>query len=491
MTPEAIANGLRDALNGRPAAERIAFDPVRTETYGYDASFATRMQRHAPDVVVRASDVHEVSTVAAWCWAHEVPFAPRGAATAQSGGSVAVRGGVCLDLTPMRRIVEILPGDLQAICEPGVVHADLNDALGEHGLFFAPDPGSSKMCTIGGMIANNSSGMRAVKYGQTRHHVLGLEAVLADGTVIETGGVGSRAIKTVSGFDLTSLLIGSEGTLAVVTKARLRALPTPAKRGLCLAAFDDAHAAGSAVERVFRAGFLPSAIEFLDAHALAAIRTYDPAVALPDAEALLLFEVEGGPAAVREETEAIEGVVRPYARTVRRADEPGAMRDLWAARRLVGAAVARVREGYTRVYGGEDVCVPITAIPETLTEIHALGEKHGIHVAIYGHVGDGNLHAAPIIDMRDAAQVEAAKELIEAIHDLALRMHGTTTGEHGVGIVRSRYMRREHGAALETMRAVKRALDPKNLLNPGKMDLDPDDPRGPYDPPRPFAAKEG
>jgi glycolate oxidase len=486
VTADRIAAGLAAHV----PRERILADAVRTETYGYDASFATRLQRHRPDVVVRATNTEEVAAVVTWCHEHGVPIAPRGAATAQSGGPVAVRGGVCLDLSPMRRIVELLPDDLQVVCEPGVIHADLNRALAKHQLFFAPDPGSSAMCTIGGMVANNSSGMRAVKYGQTKHHVLGLEVVLPDGTVITTGGVGSHALKSVSGYDLTSLFVGSEGTLGVITRARLKALPLPAKRGLCLAAFANVAAAGEAVGHVFRSGILPSAIEIFDARSIEAIRQHRPDVVLPDAAALLIFEVEGDEAAVRSAMSAVVEVVGRFAEHLDWADDPQRMDDLWAARRTVGAAVARVRDGFTRVYGGEDICVPITALPEALASIHALGDRHGIHVAIYGHVGDGNVHAAPIIDMRDEAQVETAKALIEEIHELALRLRGTTTGEHGVGIVRAAYMQREHGASLALMQLLKRTLDPRGLMNPGKMALDPSDARGPYDPPRPFTLKE-
>ena len=482
MSAQRIADGLRSVI----AAERVAVDPVHTATYGYDASFASRLQGHPPDVVARVTSTHEVAAVLRWCHQHGVPVTPRGAATGQSGGALTVRGGVCLDVSGMRRIIELRPNDLQVVCEPGVIHAHLNRALGSHGLFFAPDPGSSEMCTIGGMIANNSSGMRAVKYGQTKHHVLGLEVVLPDGEVIVTGGVESWALKSVSGFDLTPLFIGSEGTLGVVTRARLRALPLPARRALCLAPFTSLDAAGHAVGAVFQSGILPSAIEFLDARSLDAIRAFEPSVELPDAAALLIFEVEGDTSSVPAAAAAIADVVGRYTTSVRWADDPTEMARLWAARRVVGAAVARVRPGYTRVYGGEDICVPITAIAEALTSIHALGDGHGIAVAIYGHVGDGNLHAAPIIDMRDPAQVEHAKALVEEIHELALRLGGTTTGEHGVGLVRAAYMAREHGPALGVMQRIKHVLDPGHRMNPGKMALDPSDRRGPYDPPEPF-----
>ncbi|MDQ3458048.1 MAG: FAD-binding protein [Deinococcota bacterium] len=468
MEPEAIAA----ALGRFVEPKRILSDPVQTETYSYDASFATRLKRYRPDVVVRAETTEEVAAVMRWCYEHEVPVYPRGAATSQSGGAMAVRGGVSLDLSPMNRILEMAAENLQVICQPGVIHADLNKALKAHGLFFAPDPGSSSMCTIGGMIANNSSGVRAVKYGQTRHHVLGLEVVLPGGEVVTTGGVNSRALKTVSGYELTALFVGSEGTLGVVTRARLKVLPIPAKRALSLAAFDDLEAAGRAVQRVFARGILPSAIEILDRRALEAIRLFRPEVDLPVAAEVLIFEAEGDPITVAELARQIARACRGLATQVEWTDDSERAARLWDARRVVGAAVARVQKGYTRVYAGEDICVPITAIPQALRAIHDLGEKYGIYVAIYGHVGDGNVHAAPIIDMRDPEQVEKAERMVEDIHELALELKGTTTGEHGVGLVRAQYMAREHGGALDLMRLLKRSLDPKNLMNPGKMALD-------------------
>lgn len=455
------------------APERILSDPVETETYSYDASFATRLKRHRPDVVVRVKSTEEVAKVVRWCYENDVPIYPRGAATSQSGGAMALRGGVAIDLMAMNRILEIAAADLQVICEPGVIHADLNTALKAHSVFFAPDPGSSQMCSLGGMIANNSSGVRAVKYGQTRHHVLGLEIVLPGGNIIQTGGLGSRALKTVSGYELTALLVGSEGTLGIVTKARLRVLPTPRKRALSLAAFEHLESAGSAVQRVFAKGILPSAIELLDRNALEAIRLFRPDVDLPVAAEVLIFEAEGDPVAVAETARQIAEACEGLATKVDWTDDEERAQRLWDARRVVGAAVARVHKGYTRVYGGEDICVPITAIPEALRAIHDLGTSYGIYIAIYGHVGDGNIHAAPIIDMRDSDQVDKAKRLIEDIHELALTLKGTTTGEHGIGIVRAQYMAREHGEALELMRLLKRTLDPKNLMNPGKMALDP------------------
>lgn len=468
MGAERIAAALRRLVD----PERVLSDPTATASYSYDSSFATRLQPYPPDVVVQPLNTEETAAVVRWCYDNDVPLYPRGASTSQSGGAMAVRGGVIVDMSRMNRIVEMLPENLQVICEPGIVHAHLNKALAEHRVFFPPDPGSSNMCTVGGMVANNSSGLRAVKYGQTRQYVLGLEVVLPGGDVIETGGVGSRALKSVSGYDLTGLFVGSEGTLGIVTRMRLKVLPLPAKRSVALAAFQRLEDAGQAVKRVFQRGILPSAIELLDRHALDAIARMRPDVELPPTGDVLVFEADGDPVAVAETARQIAEACEGLALTVQWSDDAERARRLWEARRLVGAAIARARQGYTRVYAGEDICVPITAIPTALRGIHDLGEKYGIYVAVYGHVGDGNIHAAPIIDMRDPEQVERAKAMVDDIHNLALDLQGTTTGEHGVGIVRAQYMEREHGPALALMRLLKRTLDPKNLMNPGKMALE-------------------
>lgn len=451
---------------------RVLSDPVNLANYAYDASFATRLDPRAPDVVVQPVSTEEVSAIVKWCYDHDVPVFPRGSATSQSGGYIALNGGVVVDLSRMNRILEIAAQDLQVICEPGVIHAHLNKELARHRLFFPPDPGSSNMCSIGGMVANNSSGLRAVKYGQTGHYVLGMEVVLPGGDVIETGGAGSRALKSVAGYNLTALFVGSEGTLGIATKLRLKVLPMPAKRAVALAAFPTLEAAGEAVNRVFQRGILPSAIELLDRNAVEAIRSMRSDVELPDAEATLVFEADGDPVAVAETGRQIAEACQELAISVEWTDDPEQAGRLWSARRVVGAAVARARQGYTRVYAGEDICVPITAIPKALRGIHDLAKKYDIYVAIYGHVGDGNIHTAPIIDMRDPDQVERAKKLVDDIHLLALDLRGTTTGEHGVGIVRAAYMEREHGPALQLMRQLKRFIDPRNLMNPGKMALD-------------------
>jgi len=440
-------------------------------TYSYDASFATQLEPKEPEIVVIPQSTEEISACVKLANEYKVPLYPRGAGTAQTGGPVPVMGGIVMDLSRMNRILEIDHKNMQVVIEPGVVQANLNNALKEYGLFFPPDPGSAKMCTIGGMVANNSSGLRAVKYGNTRFYVLGLEVVLPTGDVIITGGSKSKALKSVSGYDLAHLMVGSEGTLGIITKLRLKVLPLPPGRGIVLCSFSKLEQAGEAVNALFRSGILPSALEIMDQQCTKAANLMRPQLALPENEALLVIEADGSKEEVASQVKRITEVIRQFTDYVKFSDEPEECQQLWQARQIVGAATGRLKPGGFRVYGGEDICVPLSRLPETLRKIHEIARSYNIVCAIYGHIGDGNLHTSPVINRRDKEEIENAKKMIEDIHRLAIEMEGTTTAEHGVGIVRAQYMEIEHGTALEVMKAIKRTLDPNNILNPGKMAL--------------------
>ncbi|MBP1932716.1 FAD-binding oxidoreductase [Ammoniphilus resinae] len=451
--------------------ERVLTNQTDLMTYSYDASFATQLEPKEPEIVVIPQSTEEISACVKLANEYQVPLYPRGAGTAQTGGPVPVMGGIVMDLSRMNRILEIDHKNMQAIIEPGVVQANLNNALKEYGLFFPPDPGSAKMCTIGGMVANNSSGLRAVKYGNTRFYVLGLEVVLPTGDVIVTGGSKSKALKSVSGYDLAHLMVGSEGTLGIITKLRLKVLPLPSRRGIVLCSFSKLEQAGEAVNELFRSGILPSALEIMDQQCTKAANLMRPQLALPENEALLVIEADGSKEEVASQVKRITEVISKFTDYVKFSDEPEECQQLWQARQIVGAATGRLKPGGFRVYGGEDICVPLSRLPETLRKIHEIARSYNIVCAIYGHIGDGNLHTSPVINRRDKEEIENAKKMIEDIHRLAIEMEGTTTAEHGVGIVRAQYMEIEHGTALEVMKAIKRTLDPNNILNPGKMAL--------------------
>lgn len=450
------------------------FFPAETDRicYGTDSSLLSQINTWIPDLVVRVTSSEQVSGVLKLANEHRVPVVPRGAGTGQCCGAVAHRGGIIMDLSGMNRILFLDLENLQVTVEPGMVHAELNKALAGHGFFFPPDPGSTKMCTLGGMVSFNSSGQRSVKYGTTKQYILGLELVLPTGEIMVTGGVRSRALKSVAGYDLTNLIVGSEGTLGVITKIRLKVLPLPVKRGLVVALFDDLEAAGRAVITVFRQRLLPSAIEIMDRSAIRAANMYKPELGLPDADAMLLFEVDGSPPDVEYQAKAVSEVCRQSARSVEWTDDPQRLNTLWAARGVVGAAAGRVKPGATRVYIGEDICVPVVRVPEALRKIQEIGAKYDIPIVTYGHIGDGNLHAAPIINPNEQAEIEKVKKAADEIHRMALGLEGTTTGEHGVGLTRADYMEEELGLSLHIMRKIKRLLDPNNILNPGKMGLD-------------------
>lgn len=475
--PKHTSETLIPRLRAIVEPERVLTRHQDLLVYSYDASFLTRLTPLLPDVVVLPLTTAEVSAVVSVAAEHGVPVVPRGAGTAQTGGPVPARGGIVIDLSRMNRILEADLDNLQVIVEPGVVHATLNAVLEPRGFFFPPDPGSSQMCTVGGMVAGNTSGMRAVKYGATAEYVLGLEVVLADGSVITTGGTCSRALKTVAGYDLTRLFVGSEGTLGIITRIRLKVIPVPERRGVVMAAFESIEAAGETVVDVFRARLRPAAVEIMDRTACRAAMLHVPGLVLPQGEAVLFFQVDGPPPAVTYEAERLAGICRRRASHVEWAEEPARVNALWQARAVVGAASGRVREEATRVCAGEDICVPINRVAAALTAIQEISRRHGFPILTYGHIGDGNLHAAPLIDMRDLSEVARAHQAVDEIHRLALRMNGTTTAEHGVGLVRAVYMNEELGPALEVMRAVKRALDPRGILNPGKMALEPEDHR--------------
>jgi glycolate oxidase len=441
--------------------------PAELRTYAYDASFLTQLAPRSPDAVVIARSTADVAAVMRYASQHRIPVTPRGAASGQAAGSVALEGGIVLALNAMNRVLETDVPNMQVICEPGVVHAQLNEQLQKHGLIFPPDPGSSRMATVGGMASTNAHGMRAVKYGPTSAWVLGVQVVLPDGQVIETGSVGSRAKQSSAGLELTRLIVGAEGTLGVVTRLRLKLMAIPPARAIVLGLFDVLESAGQAVQAVFGAGVSPSAIEILDERCIQAINLYRPAMDLPRVEALILFEVDGNPPGVRWDAERVCEVIAPFAQRAEWSDEPARINALWEARSLVGAAVGTLRPGSNRAYCGEDICVPVSRIPETLRAIQDISARHRIPIATYGHIGGGGLHPGHLIDGRDPDEIQRVLRVADDIHLLALRMGGTTTGEHGVGTARAPYMAQEHGAALEVMRRLKQALDPNGIMNPG------------------------
>lgn len=462
---------IRKSLMGILGQEKVIDDDLSLKAYSFDSSFMARRNRFNPDVVVFPVSTEDVVKVVKFANEHKIAVIPRGASTGETCGSVAVKGGIVLDMCRWDTIEEIDVANMQAVVRPGVIHVNLNNSLAEHGLVFAPDPGSSRMCTIGGMVANNAGGLRAVKYGSTENHILGMEMVTPTGEVIVTGGVKSKAIKSVSGMNLTKLFCGSEGVLGVITRMRLRLMPKPKSRGMLMAVFERKQDAPAAVLAVYKSGILPSVVEILDSSSIEAVNLYNPNIKLPQKEAILLFEVDGSPAAVKDEGEMIAQVLKDRALSVEFTVDPKRLAELWEGRALVAVAATRLRADGTRIMAADDVCVPISRMAEALDRIRAIGDKNGLRVVNYGHIGDGNIHTAPVLDIDNPAEVALVDQLCDDIHRMAIDMDGTTTGEHGVGVVRAMYADDEHGKSVDFMRAIKRVFDPNNIMNPGKLFL--------------------
>ena len=460
-----VAARLREVVS----PDRVIDDPATLLPYSYDASFWSLRQKRTPSVVVVPESTADVVVAVRVANETGTPLVPRGAGTGQTGGAIAPEGGIVISFARMRKILEIDRRNLQAIVEPGLVYFDFQNALAGHGLFFPPDPGSGRACTLGGMAANNASGPHAVRWGTTSAYVLGAEVVLADGSVITTGGVHSKALKSSSGIDLTKLFVGSEGTLGIFTRLRLRVQPRPPARAVILAGYKALEDTVASLDDLFEAGILPSTAELLDRSAVDALQLWRPELELPAGEAVLFIEVEGTPEQVAANVRYTDGIVRKRATVTRFAEDEKDIARLWAARSGLAAATALAHPGKHRIFAGEDLAVPLSEIPQTVRRAREMGAALGIAVVFYGHFGDGNVHSAILVDPDDPEEVGRADELADRLHKLAIEVGGTVTGEHGTGAVRARYMRAEHGDALDVMKRIKNVMDPKGLLNPGKI----------------------
>lgn len=434
--------------------------PADLAAYAFDAWGASG-ERHLPDAVVFPAGTEEVAGVVEVCAYHRVPVVPRGAGTGYAAGAAPSGGGVVLNLVRMNRIHRVDAQALRLHAEAGTVTRSIHLAAARAGLYYPPDPGSSTTCTIGGNVACNAAGPHTLRYGITGDFVAGLTAVLADGRVVRLGeaGDGSRS-------DLLALLLGSEGTIAVVTEVHLRLLPAPAARSTLAATFTSLQAAANAVARISRAGVVPAALEFLDRGAIQAVRHAGGAELGGEAAALLIVEVEGD--ADRAATEAgacRDALAAAGAAQVEQATEPGQAERLWRARKAVSAAVAKVMIGKVN----EDVVVPRDRVAELVDRTYALGAQHSLPVVNFGHLGDGNVHATFLIDPRLPGERQRGDAAAGDLFETVLGMGGSLSGEHGVGQVKLPFVERQVGAGtVELMRRLKGAVDPRGILNPGK-----------------------
>ncbi|MGQ9582257.1 MAG: FAD-binding and (Fe-S)-binding domain-containing protein [Thermoplasmatota archaeon] len=451
-------------LEGIVGRDSVRSDELERLAYSRDMS----VHRGVPDVIVFPHSTDEVSRIMVVAHRERVPVTPRGSGTSVTGGVLPLKGGIVLDLCAMNRIKEIKPEDRLAVVEPGVICADLNAALAPKGLFFPPDPGSSAIATLGGMAATNASGLRAVKYGTMRDFVMGLEVVLADGRVIRTG---TRAPKSSSGYDLTRLLVCSEGTLGVITELTLRVLPAPEHTVAVVAAFKRIEDAGLAISRILGAGVPLACAEVMDRISLSVVKEA-MRLSLPDCDAMLLMELDGDRATVEGQLKrvlAICGELEPV--ELRSTDDPSERLAMWTGRSGLVPSFSRYRPGSRLIPIAEDFGVPPSRIPEAIKEIQEISRRNAVTIATFGHVGDGNLHSTFIIDVRSGGDWEKIRRVGTELIELAVRLGGTVTAEHATGRSKAPFIRRELGEAVEVMASIKRALDPEGILNPGKMGL--------------------
>ncbi len=439
----------------------VLHSPEDLAVYSYDGTF----EEHRPDVVVLPTTTEQVSQIVLLAGRECIPVVTRGMGSGLTAASVPFSGGITLSMTRMNRILEIDPVNATAHVEAGVVTADLQIAVERLGLFYPPDPSSIKHSTIGGNIACNAGGPRCLKYGVTGDYVLGLTAVLADGRILRTGG---KLIKDVVGYDLTALLTGSEGTLGVITEALLRLTAKPKFARTALVEYSVLEDASHTVNAILSAGIVPATIEIMDETAIACIEEALH-LGLPlDVEATLLIETDGADeAGVLREIESVAEICRDHgARQVKVAQDEAERASLWKARRSVSPALARKAPNKL----GEDITVPRSAIPEAVRRLKAISAKYGLPIVIFGHAGDGNLHPNILFDKRDPAQWVKVEQMVAEEFALALELGGTLSGEHGVGALKRPFMQKALGAtSLDIQKKIKAALDPLNILNPGKV----------------------
>src|SRR5438067_7452343 len=453
-----LESKLRDLLGD----DIVADDPDTLTTHSGDKWFAA----HEPDVVVFARSTNDISKLLQFASREKVPVTARGGGFGYVGGCVPVRGGIALSLAQMNRIKEISFSDAVAVVEPGAVTADLKAAVRAQKLFYPPDPASMKDCTIGGNVATNAGGPRCLKYGVTRNYVIGLEVVLASGEVLRTGG---RVHKNKTGFDLIGLFVGSEGMLGVVTEITVKLLPMPPARATLSASFASMPEAAATVQKIFAGGFLPSSLELADHFTLEAARKDSGAADVPAGNAHLLVEFDGQPESVKLEMEKLRALVSERAPTTLQiaTTEPDSER-LWALRRQFSNSLRAT--GLTKL--NQDIVVPRSRLVDLVEFAEELSKLSGFPIACFGHAGDGNMHVNIMADRynRDAAVQEKAERALDELFAQVLAFGGVITGEHGIGLAKKRWWPQATSeVAREVHRAIKDALDPAGILNPGKV----------------------
>jgi len=461
MDTPSLSPAALDKLASIVGAQYVLASDEDRLCYAYDG----QRVECVPDAVVRPVNAEQISEVLILANQERFPVVPRGAGTGLSGGSVASNGGIVLDLTRMDRVIEVDPANQHMVVEPGVITAEIVSRAEKVGLLYPPDPGSVKVSTIGGNVAENAGGLRAGKYGVTRNYLMRIEAIAPTG---ERFASGAKTRKCVAGYDLVSLLCGSEGTLGVITEITLRLVPLPKHRKTMTASFSSAAAAGQAVSNIIAAGLVPGTLEIIDNFTLRVIEDYAHLGLPVDAGALLLAEFDGlVECAVEEEGRlGMHALTESGASAIQLADDADERERIWQARRVALAALSRAKP--TSIL--EDITVPLPKLAEMIQKVESIGRANDVSVGTFGHAGDGNLHPTILTDERDEQEMKRVEVAVRQLFEAALELGGTLSGEHGIGFCKAPFLVQELGkGSVEIMRRIKRALDPNNILNPGKF----------------------
>ncbi|MEI8385003.1 MAG: FAD-linked oxidase C-terminal domain-containing protein [Nitrosomonadaceae bacterium] len=453
MLPPDFISQLRTLL----PPERLYTDPIDCYAYSYDNS----RKIFPPEAVVFPLATDEIVSIVRLCNDYHVPLTPRGRGTGTTGGSLPEQGGVALSLERMLRIIKIDFANRVIVTEPGVLNQSVQDAALKHNFFWPPDPSSAAYCSVGGNLATSAGGPHAVKYGTTRDHVLGLKAVTGQGEVIKTG---CYTTKGVVGYDLTRLLIGSEGTLAIITEATLKLTPLPSAIGGITAHYRDATSCADAIVAIMALPQVPSALEFLDEGSLNLIRGRFPDMLPSDTRAMLMIELDGTPRDVLESTELT--LLACQSAGLLHAERVSDTANLWKTRKALSPLLRDIAPKKIN----EDVVVPVAELPALLEGLKQLSIKHQIVNVNFGHAGNGNIHVNLLVNPEDSSEMARAERCLDEVFDLVIRLNGTLSGEHGIGSEKRAYISKEVDVTtLSLMKSIKRVFDPNNILNPGKM----------------------
>jgi glycolate oxidase len=457
-----VDNSLIKKLKEIVGDKNILTQKVDLITYSYDAT--ADMPHHLPDVVVLPKCTEDVQKIVNFARENKIPLYPRGAGTNLSGGCLPLKKGIVLSFQHMNRILEVDAENLTATVQPGVVIQDLNDAVAKYGLLYPPDPGTVTTATMGGSVAENSGGLRGLKYGVTKHYVMGMEVVLASGSKVRFGG---KTVKNVTAYDFSNLFVGSEGTLGLITEITSKLIPAPKFRRTMMATFETMEDAGNTVAGIIAAQVIPATLEVMDNKTIRAVEDYARAGLPVDAEALLLIEVDGmAEAVVLNEAEAVQKVVLKNHGVLKIATSDAERDQLWAARRAALPALAQISNCCIL----EDATVPRSKITAMLSACADIGRKYSLTIGTFGHAGDGNLHPTILVDKNNKDEMERTHKAVDEIFAAALGFGGTLSGEHGIGFAKMKYLGDELGqSGLDLMKSIKGALDPQYILNPGKM----------------------